>query len=415
MNEKYRHEKHKIFEKMSDGLCEALYDSGAIIAGGFISRIFSGRSTDGADIDVYFRKPADLAKVLYAVECTGDIIFDYTDKSVMIRSGGKSEENSVVVQLIIIDYFDTPAEVFKRFDFTCVMGALDLLTDEFVFHDDFFIHNAQRKLVYNSGTQFPIISSLRVDKYKKEGYHISRTEFLKVVISLMKLNINSWDVAQKQFGKFYGTNISEFITEEMKSKPFDMDLLMQGISDYEFQPFEFTEDVNVRIGDYDGFVHRMTGQVIKTYNWNDKKIFKKYNGCWGTVPASYDEAVFDTKNSVDVTGKEFVYKYVTLESDGTLSSQYKHSFKYVVGQVAKDERTGLWFYYDEGVQLAKNAYGNVDNRVLIECKPIEFKDRGIHPDSDCRLSSVDVLRIVPREEETIMLENCKKISEDFPF
>jgi len=167
---KYSNEIKKIFENMSDTLSVILEEEKAIIAGGIISRIFSGRSTKDSDVDVYFRSAESLARTLYAIGGTENIVTDWTDKSIMIKSG----KNGCIVQFIIIDYFENAFQIFDKFDFTCVMGAYDLgIEDEvsscFVFHEDFMMHNAQRKLVYNPKTEFPVISALRVHKYEKEG------------------------------------------------------------------------------------------------------------------------------------------------------------------------------------------------------------------------------------------------------
>ena len=107
---KYQNEIHKIFEGVSDSLGEILEEEKVIIAGGIISRVFSGRKTKDADVDVYFRSKESLARVLYGIEGTGNIVVDWTDKSIMIKSG----KDGCIVQFVIIDYFEDAYKIYKR-------------------------------------------------------------------------------------------------------------------------------------------------------------------------------------------------------------------------------------------------------------------------------------------------------------
>ena len=75
------------------------------------------------------------------------------------------------------------------------MGAFDCGKGEFVFHDDFFKDIAQRRLCVNPSTSFPIISLLRIDKYKQRGYQISRKDFINLCFSRQSFG-------DKNVGKF---------------------------------------------------------------------------------------------------------------------------------------------------------------------------------------------------------------------
>jgi len=112
-----------------------------------------------------------------------------------------------------------------------------------------------------------------------------------------------------------------------------------------------------------------------------------------------------------------VYKFVK-EKDGVLYSNYKNSFKYVVGENASDNSNGLFFYYKDGIAYCNREY-TFNNRVMIECEVIKRKYGGDLPDSSVVCSEVKVLRIVPPNEiEAILkeLENSSVASpEMFPF
>ena len=63
------------------------------------------------------------------------------------------------------------------------------LEDNFILHKDFLRHNSQKTLRVNTATDYPIISALRVDKYKKKGYSISKGEFIKILMIINRLDL----------------------------------------------------------------------------------------------------------------------------------------------------------------------------------------------------------------------------------
>jgi hypothetical protein len=410
--ERYKVETQKLFMGMSNNMAEVLYANRAIIAGGFVSRLFSDRSLEGADIDVYFRNKEDCANALFSLNGTSDIVFDYTDKSVMIKS------DLTVIQFVVIGFFETPADIFKNFDFTCVMGAFDTVTEEFVFHEDFLYHNSQRRLVYNPGTEFPIISALRVDKYKKQGYNISKGEFLKVILSLMNLSISTWEQAEKQFGKFYGVSVSQVITDELKKEKFSISVLMDAVSNYEFSDIYQPIDQTKHIPDFERFVFEVLGYKRPVYKFGNTSYLIKSGDDWEVVrDIKYYAEPIDLK--ID-TSK--LYKYVVQKSDGTLVSQWNQKFNYVVGEEASDSNYGLWFYYKEGLKNCQSSYGNAGDRVMIECEPIKLKVEATKPNDTSQYNKVKVLRIVPKEEvEKMILElsynepSYSKSAGEYPF
>jgi len=406
---KYKLEANKIFVGMTDNMSDILFNNECIVAGGIISRIFSGRSLEGVDIDVYFRSPKLLANALYSISGKSDIVFDYTDKSIMIKSG------DVVVQFIIIDYFDSADKIFEKFDYTCVMGAYDCREEEFYFHDDFLLHNAQRKLVYNHRTSFPIISALRVDKYRKEGYSISKMEYLKVLMSIMNLNISTWDEAEKQLGKFYGVSLADVIKDETKDKEFSPESLLQAISDYEFEieSFVHVEENKKSIPNFEKFVSEISGYKRPLFKWGNERYYFELDG----------EKIAVSKNNLSDYGdiidtqmdKLHVYKFVNRNESGVLESQWSNKFKYVIGENAVDNNHGLYFYYREGMESCRNAYGNDGKRVLLECEVVRLKEEGSYPSDAIRCNEVKVLRIVPTEEVDKMIGAVEPESNEVPF
>ncbi|SOK58869.1 hypothetical protein [Yersinia phage fHe-Yen9-03] len=196
----------------------------AILAGGAITSIFSGKEIN--DFDIYFRKVEDLLAFVRNAYCdeehlTDDLFaelapFSLICTSYTTRSITFNNDNNLKIQLIHFDYFDTIQQIFDSYDFHHNMGAYDFSTDEFVLDDHFLTDIAQRRLTFNDGTKYPIMSTLRVSKYIDRGYVISKKEMFKIALSVSRLDIQTWDELEDQLSGFYGVDISKMFdrTEE---------------------------------------------------------------------------------------------------------------------------------------------------------------------------------------------------------
>src|SRR5690606_10611694 len=107
---------------------------------------------------------------------------------------------------IVYKFFETPEDVFNAFDFSVNMGAYDFKERNFVLDSRFLRHNAQRYLEVNTNTDYPLISVLRVDKYREKGYRISKPQMLALLMAVSSLKLDSWEQAQDQFSGMYGVD-----------------------------------------------------------------------------------------------------------------------------------------------------------------------------------------------------------------
>lgn len=142
-----------------------------------------------------------------------------TDKSVMFSD---SFNDAPVMQCIAFSTFKDSQEIFDKFDYTINMGAYNFKDEMWEFHRDFLKHNAQKVLVLNPGTDFPIISMLRASKYQTRGFTISRRETMKLGIAASKLKLESWEDAKAHLSGMYGTNVDELFNDK---KPFSFERL----------------------------------------------------------------------------------------------------------------------------------------------------------------------------------------------
>lgn len=233
----YEKELKKLKSFMNADLWGLLQDQGCIIAGGAVTSMFTNKEVN--DIDVYFPSKEAFTKVMqelidlryrgnykydkeYGLTYIDGMITIVTNKAVMLLSEGTK------VQFIVHKFYQTAEAVFQDFDFTVCMGALEMKDDTWKFHEDFFKHNSQRFIQFNENTSYPLISALRIAKYKDKGYNISKAQFMKVMMAINAKNINSWETLMEELGGMYGTPPEQIFDTSI---PFDLTYAMQKLDD----------------------------------------------------------------------------------------------------------------------------------------------------------------------------------------
>lgn len=182
---------------------------GMYIAGGALTSISVGKSNEIEDYDCYFdSKQSCVEAIRYMKELNPHVAF-ISDKSITYVMPDETK-----IQFVYYDFYATSKDIFSDFDFTINMAAYDCLLDEVFTHDNFWMHNSQRHLSINVGTKFPIITMLRLDKYKSKGYTSSRNEILKLTLTLTQLEINTWEDFAAQIGNSYGLNLADLTNTE---------------------------------------------------------------------------------------------------------------------------------------------------------------------------------------------------------
>ncbi len=229
----YNRELKRLQAHMSSELWACLAVHGCIIAGGAVTSMFNSREIN--DVDVYFPSKEAFTKVMqelidlryhpgyryekeYGIGYVEGMITVVTNKAVMLLSEGFN------VQFIVHKFYSSAEEIFQDFDYTVCMGALEMQNDTWKFHPDFFKHNSQRILQFNEKTTYPLISALRIAKYKDKGYSISKAQFMKVLFAVNAKNIDSWAVIMEELGGMYGTPPEEIFDTTL---PFDINYAMQ--------------------------------------------------------------------------------------------------------------------------------------------------------------------------------------------
>lgn len=228
--------KNILLRGLGEDAVRLLKTTNAIVAGGAITSIFSG--TEINDYDIYFRSHEDMIIFIRnTYNNEGDYeneneVFPLSDNNfldlgqfefVCHNQTSRSisyTHNGLNLQLIHFGYFQSARDIFESYDFHINMGAFDFQTEQFVLHDNFMTTVAARKLTFNPGTCYPIMSSLRVSKYLERGYTISKKEMFKIGLAIANLNINTWHGLEDQLSGFYGIDVSEMFDH---SEPFSME------------------------------------------------------------------------------------------------------------------------------------------------------------------------------------------------
>lgn len=185
------------FDKEVNKACSTYFGiKGAFLAGGAMTSTFTGNAIK--DYDIYFKDKKSLIGALYNAFDDNWFCLAQTERAVTFSDGG------TIVQFMTFDFFPKAEDIFKRYDFTCCMGAVDLETKEFFRHQNFLTDIAKRQLIFNHGTDFPLASAMRVNKYKERGFNIDNSEYLKILLAIIFKNAKDWSELSNQVGGQYG-------------------------------------------------------------------------------------------------------------------------------------------------------------------------------------------------------------------
>ena len=321
------------------------------VAGGAITSLYTNQPIN--DIDVYPKSATAMENAIYWAFDEGYWCSHASERAITFTQT-LSDKESIDIQIMHFDEFETAAKIFDAFDFTCCMGAYDLDEKKFVLHDMFLEHCSQRFLSFNKGTRFPYASGWRVNKYRDRGFTIGKIEFQKILMACAERPINSWKDLREQVGGVYGEAITipddEEFTKEGMWKALDTLTFAATTQGYESA---------VKA------VAAITRREIPYFE-TAKQIFAKYSEDEGF------EAVDEKpKNGKLVTMAEIFpamtfYKKVMVK-DGRYFGPHQTSFEYKIGEIQKSEGPGIFAY--STIEKARGHYSTGSNQVILELKP----------------------------------------------
>jgi hypothetical protein len=204
---------------------------GAFIAGGALTSAFTSAPIN--DVDFYFKSEQAFIEAVADAYDSNLWCLAATDRAITFADRDK------VIQLMHFDFFESAEAVFDAFDYTVVMAAYDIDKEDFVFHEDFFKHAAQRFLRFHSGTRYPYGSLMRLLKYQDRGYKIGKSDLLRIGLACQRVELNSWDDLAKAIGGQYG----EKANIEAKDTPFSIDAALDLFKDAEITVASAAEEM----------------------------------------------------------------------------------------------------------------------------------------------------------------------------
>jgi len=230
-------EKYLLVGHLGKDVVKMLRDANGILAGGAITSLFSGRKV--SDWDLYFRTISDYQKAESFFNINGKRTF-VTDRSATYSLPKKKTPYQLIAYIEKLG--GEPREIFKKYDFTVCMCAFDFKVDEFVFDPRFWKHLAQRRLVFNAGTLYPIVSMLRVQKYCRRGFVISGVETMKMALTVQKLRIDNFkDLREQLMGidtAFLKDLTDRFAEGGASEEPYEFEKFMEQVDEFIQQQHE---------------------------------------------------------------------------------------------------------------------------------------------------------------------------------
>ena len=273
-------EKAKIKQAIGGCVYDMLKENKCVLAGGAITSLMCGREVN--DYDLYFTTQSGLdnvvANVFGVTEEEHIDAFDLIANHVTERSFlAKDKWSKTELQFIHYKVYDNVKEIFNSFDFHACMGAFDFSTEDFVFHENFFKDNSQRTLTFNKNTDFPIVSALRVDKYREKGYKISKKEMLRVLFAVVNKNYISWESVISEIGGLYGITPEELFNTDV---PFSIDAVIDQLGNtmsleekaYPVRSYSFEQVVDTMYNAFsDNFKSWYDGLKVNKHSWIKSK------------------------------------------------------------------------------------------------------------------------------------------------
>lgn len=389
-------EKNKLYSLLGQDLVDLLKQNKAYVAGGTITSLFSNREIN--DIDIYFRDEESAINFLVDVWEENKYIVSHTKKATLMLY------DDVEIQLIHFNYFNTPEDIFNTFDFTACMGCFDFTTEEFTLHPDFLKHNSQRIIKFNSNTAFPIVSLLRVQKYEEKGYKISKPELIRIILTCMNLNIESYDDLKEHLGGMYGINYDKLF-EDTQDQEFDLEEAIDKIANITLSEDYFKKPVSIEFKDVEELISNISTLPVKCLYINEKLHKINWFGLLEKIKQLPENHILlDTE---EYFNEHKFYKFVKKKED-TYFSFFDPNFEYVIGQEAVARLNNGNSYYSDRDNAGKlhlnekkaintSTYKDHSGGVLLELsvKPEDFVDAD---DGHIRVKKAAVIREVPESE-----------------
>jgi len=397
MEEKYLYEKNKLKYLLNEAeVYDILKKHQCYLAGGAITSLFCRREIN--DFDIYFQSLENVKQLMseYPFNCA--VLVSVSKKGILVKI------KDVLIHIICFKSFLDLDKLLNSFDFTACMGAYDFETENFVLHPDFLKANSQKTLVFNENTSFPIMSALRVNRYKEKGYTISKEEYLRIIIACMCFSIKNYDEFKKQIGGMYGDLDYDEVLKLKNDENFSLSLMAQKMKSIALDPRYFSKKIPCpNIYDMNLLIDCVIGKERKLIKFRDEiysydTAFHKVTR--QTFPMKLEELTLSEYFKDD----PFIYKNVKLCKDGKLRSFFDSSFEYKIGEMAigrgekmslnNDTNIGIFGY--KNLLAARDGYRRAEEKRVILKMHVDWDDVMEISDSEIT-QEIEIGKAIPVE------------------
>jgi hypothetical protein len=191
-------ERYLLLKNIDPEVQQELRACKAFIAGGAITSVYSGAAIK--DYDIYSRSVGNCSTLMqfFMSKCNyhpdqPNKVLSETDCAVTYRYKDRTYQVIKMVEMM-----GEVRDVLEKFDFTICMGAYDFHGEGMLLHPDFLRHIAQRRLVFNINSGYPICALFRTRKFMARGYKMSGVEALKIGLRIEKLGMTTMADLRKQ-------------------------------------------------------------------------------------------------------------------------------------------------------------------------------------------------------------------------
>lgn len=190
------------------------------IAGGCFKNIFSNQSVK--DIDIFFKNNTDYQNAVDYCQQHGGSEEESKDGAKEYQFVYKNDKcicyrhipTGIKIELID-SIFGEPKDILEQFDFTISKYAYynKRIKDEnevryeltCVYHQDFFEHLTQKKLVIDDKIPFPVSTFERILRYTSYGYNLCKESRKKIIKAINeKENIEEYEFSDSFYGNGNG-------------------------------------------------------------------------------------------------------------------------------------------------------------------------------------------------------------------
>ena len=216
-----------------------------------------------------------------------------------------------------------------------------------------------------------------MQKYISKGYTISKPEFIKIMLVINKLNINTYKELKEQMGGMYGVNYDKLFEDIQDDDKFDINIVIEKLSD-----LILDDDYFKLPSDNNDYYKELNKYMNNYYLEGDVKVYKKHieiddgwsdDNIYIILKNSNVIKVFN-ENEIDIDEDKicdnnnvsmYVYKNVELREDGSLHSFYDKDFEYELLKLIKAKNSDGLFMSETLEEC--NTYKSSKDSVTIKC------------------------------------------------